>query len=151
MSEYNFACLKDVLTAISALSDDRKAEFNQKMKQIEPAAKAFLKARTNSQLLDMADEEVTIDKDILSIYDYMGSALEWYEEETDSRNWPTDADVAKAARKWDPNWSGEDDYLLDRFLELEKQTKGIQKKLDKVIKLLEGTKVTMSVEDALKL
>jgi hypothetical protein len=146
MKEYNFASLADALKAIAALPDD-KPEYNRLMPQIKSEAERFLKTRTNSELMNMADEAVIIETDEVSLYDYMGSFYDWYNDEVDSRNWPIADSVMKVIKQWDEDWADEGSSFRKRFLEMEKQVKGIQKKIDRLLKVLDKTKVTTSVSD----
>lgn len=150
MKEYNFASLADALKAIAALPDD-KPEYNRLMPQIKSEAERFLKTRTNSELMNMADEVVIIEIDEVSLYDYMGSFYDWYNDEVDSRNWPIADSVMKVVKQWDEDWADEGSSFRKRFLEMEKQVKGIQKKIDRILFLLKDTKFTVSAEEAMKL
>jgi hypothetical protein len=149
--KYNFASLEDVLKAISELPDNNKKVYNTGMDQIEVAGKVFLNTRSNSELMNLADETVIIGGDEVSVYDYMGSFWDWYEAEVDSRNWPIADSVMEVVKQWDADWADDGSSFRKRFLEMEKQVAGIQKKVDKLVKLLEGSKVTLSVEEALRL
>ena len=149
--KYDFASLEDVLKAISELPDNNKKVYNTGMDQIEVAGKVFLNTRSNSELMNLADETVIIGGDEVSVYDYMGSFLDWYEAEVNSRNWPIADGVMEVMKQWDADWADDGSSFRKRFLEMEKQIAGIQKKVDKLVKLLEGSKVTLSVEEALKL
>lgn len=150
MKEYNFASLADALKAIAALPDD-KPEYNRLMPQIKSEAERFLKTRTNSELMNMADEVVIIEIDEVSLYDYMGSFYDWYNDEVDSRNWPIADSVMKVVKQWDEDWADEGSSFRKRFLEMEKQVKGIQKKIDRILFLLKDTKFTVSAEEAMTL
>jgi len=151
MSEYNFASLGDVLKAIASLDEFDKKSFSAGMSQIEIAAKTFLHNRTNTELMDMADEKVMIETDVLSLWDYMGSFCDWYEDEVQMRNWPMEEDLHKLLEEWGENWATEDDTIRQRFFAMEKQVRGLQKKVDKIADLLGKFEVKMSVKDALSL
>ena len=149
--KYNFDNYAAILKAIDALPDRNKKEYDVQMDEIEEAAKSFLKTRTNSDLLNMANETVTIEKSEFSLWDYVGSFCDWYQEERDRRNWPIESEVQKLLEEWGEDYATYDDTPRQRFFVLEKQVAGIQKKVDKLVKLLEGSKVTLSVEEALRL
>jgi len=149
--KYNFDNYAAILKAIDALPDRNKKEYDVQMDEIEEAAKSFLKTRTNSDLLNMANETVTIEKSEFSLWDYVGSFCDWYQEERDRRNWPIESEVQKLLEEWGEDYATDDDTPRQRFFVLEKQVAGIQKKVDKLVKLLEGSKVTLSVEEALRL
>jgi len=150
-TEYDFADLTSILKAISGLPEDDKAEYNRCMNQVEKAANRFLKARTNSELMDMAGEVVHIGGDEVSLYDYMGSFSDWYDAEVGCRNWPIADQVMKVVKEWGPEWTSDDDSLRERFFAMEKQVRGIQKKVDRIAELLKDAKFTISGETALKL
>ena len=134
--KYDFASLADVIKAIDALPDSDKKDYNAKMDQIEPAAKAFLRTRTNCELLDMADEQWPSGGHQMSLWDYIGTFCDWYQEETDRRNWPVETDLYKLLQEWGENWAQDEDSIRQRFFALEKQVKGIQKKVDRLLILL---------------
>ena len=148
---YNFVTLGDVLRAISLLPEDDKKAYNAGMNELEVAARAFLHTRTNSELMDMADEEVTIDNDRVSLWDYMESFSEWYDEERDRRDWPIAEEVMKVVKEWGENWASDDDSVRQRFFAMEKQVRGMQKKIDRIAELLKDKQFTVTGEQALKM
>jgi len=142
-TEYDFGDHAAILKEIDALPDDDKAAYNEKMDRLEPAARAFLRTRTNSELMDIADLEP-------SIWDYMGSFCDWYKEERGRRTWPESTEVVDLIDDWHEESAGKDS-MRARFFELEKQVAGMQKKVDRIASLLKDAKFTISGETALKL
>jgi hypothetical protein len=60
--------------------------------------------------------------------------------------------VRELLNQWHPEWAGmTKGTLRQRFIDMEKQVEGLQKKVDKITKLLENFEIKMSVADALKL
>jgi len=105
----------------------------------------WLKGLTRVQLLELYDIDVLNEG---QWDDYFG--------EKDSRSWPIDNDLSEnylsmvftdycTSKKTREKTF---EAILDR---LEPQVQGIQKKLDKLLKLLESNDVTMSVKTALSL
>jgi len=147
--KYNFDNYAAILKAIDALPDSNKKEYDAQMDEIEKAARSFLKTRTNSELLNMANETVTIEKSEFSLWDYIGSFCDWYQEERDRRNWPIESEVQKLLGEWGENYATEDDTIRQRFFAMEGQIRGLQKKVDRIVNLLGKFEVKMSVKDVL--
>ncbi len=105
----------------------------------------WLKGLSRVQLLELNDMDVLTEE-------------HWdiYYVEKDSRCWPTDSDLqqtylAMAFKDWSTKTRSAEktfEAILDR---LEPQVQGIQKKLDKLLKLFESNEVTMSLKTALSL
>ena len=105
----------------------------------------WLKGLSRVQLLELYDMEVLSDEH-----------WDLYYEEKDSRCWPVDSELqqtylAMAFKDWSTKTRTKEETfeaVLDR---LEPQVQGIQKKLDKLLKLFESNEVTMSLKTALSL
>lgn len=105
----------------------------------------WLKGLTRVQLLELSDMEVLSDEH-----------WDLYYEEKNSRCWPIDVELRQTYlsmvfKDWATSKSPKEktfEAILDR---LEPQVHGIQKKLDRLLKLLESKDVTMSMKTALSL
>ncbi len=105
----------------------------------------WLKGLSRVQLLELYDMEVLSDEH-----------WDLYYKEKDSRCWPIDVELqqtylAMVFKDWSTSTRTKEktfEAILDR---LEPQVQGIQKKLDKLLKLFESNEVTMSLKTALSL
>jgi hypothetical protein len=145
MTEYNFETHADVLKAIDAVYEN-KAHTKEDEANLKTAAELFLRTRTNSELLDMKDLEP-------SIWEY-DKFCDWFYTEEDKRSWPTNDEMSDNILTLQEavldDFSG-DKSIETRLKELEKQVAGIQKKVDRIVTLLESVKFEMSGAQALKL
>ena len=107
--------------------------------------RVWLKGLSRVQLLELYDMDVLTE-----------AHWDIYYEEKDSRSWPIDVDFSQnyipmLFKDWSTSKYPKEktfEAILDR---LEPQVQGIQKKLDKLLKLFESNEVTMSLKTALSL
>jgi len=92
----------------------------------------MLRNLTRVELLDF--EDIYNEEDIDFVWSIFYEVM--YEHE-----WPLKRDTFN-------EFANNDSIRIDK---LDKQVDGMQKKLDKIVQLLEGFQITMSVKDALKL
>ena len=106
----------------------------------------YLKSLSRVQLLHFADttdlDDVKTELDLWNLY---YEVLNWHDI------WPLDNDATKALQ--DLYWNT--DSLYNKYkagdLDFSKRLDGMQKKLDKIVTLLETAEFTLSGKDALKL
>lgn len=100
-------------------------------------AKEFFKGLTRIQILEIYDRE--------DIPDQFWE--EYYEVKNEMSNWPVDEDISTAMNKL--YWNS--DSLYKRNQDILKQIDGMQKKLDRVSKILEKSEICMSGKTAMEL
>jgi len=103
-------------------------------------ATEYLKGLTRIQLLELEDREIVPDH----LWD------EYYRRLDDFKIWPKDEEIHKLMNSILQEWGG-DKSLECQVEELKKRVAGIQKKLDKALKIIESTEVTMSAKTALSM
>ena len=154
MSEekYNFSELGDCIDAIDAIYekyDNAHAIPAEEKQALIEAINVFLRTRTNTELLDLSNTE----HNGSNIYEYeMWLTERWYNE-ISGRTWayPDEIrDILVEIGLGDWKHSKENNILI-RLENLELQTRGIQTKIDKLLKLLETTKISLSIPEAMKL
>ena len=139
--KYNFSNHAEILEAIDLFYE--KSKPTDMRVALNLAVQEFLLTRTNSQLIDLADLEP-------SIWDYDDMFLDYWYKEIDRRNYPNSQEMKDLLNDWHKEWAGKDSKLT-KFNNLIEQVDGIQKKTDKIVQLLEGFSITMTVKEALKL
>jgi len=151
--KYDFAGIEDCIKTIDSLYEKYETKFKipkEHLDALNNTLDGFFRTRTNSEILDMPDIDCGDDT---SIYDYDEWIMERYYAEIERRNWvitnaqrDTYIEVGLGEYR-----HSKDNTILDRLTKLEEQTTGMQKKIDKIVQLLEGFSITMTVKDALKL
>ena len=111
----------------------------------EKKFREWLKGLTRVQLLELYDMDIMTEEH-----------WDLYYEEKDSRSWPIDVDFSQNCipmlfKDWCTSKHPKEKTFEAILERLEPQVAGIQKKLDKLLKLMESAKVTMSVKTALSL
>lgn len=140
--EYEFTNHAEILKAIEEMYEIDSHPIWEIRKPLDDAIKQFLETRTNCELIDMRDMEP-------NFWDTEWLNDAWYKE-IDKRSYPQSQEIRDILNQWHKEWADKDSYLF-RFEALEKQVNGMQKKVDKIVKLLENFEIKMSVADALKL
>ena len=142
-NEYNFSDHAEIMKALDELYEIDSHPTAEIRRPLEDAIKKFFQTRTNSELMDLGDLEP-------SIWDHSEWLVNPWYKEWYSRAIPETENMRELLNDYHEEWAGKDS-IRTRFLDMEKQVQGLQKKLDKVTKLLENFEVKMSVSDALKL
>jgi len=139
--EYNFSNHAEILEAIDLLYEKKVSESVRPV--LRRAIEDFLHARTNSELIDIGDLEP-------SIWDYNDLFVDTWYKELNKRNIPQSQELKDLLNEWHPHWIGKSSKLT-QFNTLIEQVGGIQKKLDKLLILLDNRSIRMKIKDALKL
>ena len=103
-------------------------------------AKEYFKKLTRIQMLEVTDR----DKFPEQFWD------EYHEVFSDIKTWPIDEEGYEVLNAVLQAWGG-DKSLEFQVAALKKQVTGIQKRLDRVLKIIENTEVTMSAKTALSM
>jgi len=140
-TKYNFAEISEVEEAINALYENNKSPDKETREPLVQAIKDFYRTRTILELFEIYDWND--DKDNTSIHDYPSWLREPFDKEMERRSVWVEPEDLKVRNSVLADWSGKDS--------LESRVKGIQKKLDKIVKLLENFEIRMSVKDALEM
>lgn len=103
-------------------------------------AKEYFKKLTRIQMLEVEDRNIIPDH----LWD------EYHEIFGEIKTWPIDQEVYDVLNKTLQGWGGNTslEFQVDA---LKKQISGIQKRLDRVLKIIENTEVTMSAKTALSM
>lgn len=145
MKEYDFSHISEARDAVDALYLDadgnEKKPTDEERNILRDAIKRFYKTRTICDLFEIYDW--TDDKDRTSIFEYEPWLLDPFEAEIKTRSiWLPD-DVTKVLNAVLATWSGNDSLI--------RRVEGIQKKMDRIAKLLENVQVTTSAKTILDL
>ena len=139
--KYNFADISEVEEAINALYENDKSPDKDVREPLNQAIKDFYRTRTILELFEIYDW--TNDATQTSIHDYPSWLTELFVKEMERRSVWVEPDDLKVRNAVLADWSGKDS--------LESRVKGMQKKLDKIVKLLENFQISMSVKEALEM
>ena len=103
-------------------------------------ATEYLNKLTRIQMLEVEDRNLAPDH----LWDEYHNVL------SELKIWPMDSEVYEVLNSVLQNWGG-DKSLEFQVDALKKQVTGIQKRLDRVLKIIENTEVTMSAKTALSM
>ncbi|MBD3405111.1 MAG: hypothetical protein GF411_03115 [Candidatus Lokiarchaeota archaeon] len=150
MTEYEFNSHEEVLRKVADYLDMPKSvSYDIKKKEkddIIDAVTRFVQRRKTSELIDFFS--ITIDN--ISIWDTGELYKDIVDKEFAKRYVPQPTEIYDLLSNLHPDWLAKKDTLEYKFSEIEKRINGIQKKVDKIVKLLDNFEITMSVGDALK-
>jgi len=104
------------------------------------SATEYLKPLTRIQLLELDDRQVLPD-DLRE---------EYFEALYEAKGWPMNEEVIKVLNRTLQTW-GADKSLECQFDALKRQVEGMQKKLDRALKIIENTEITMSAKTVLSM
>ena len=142
-TKYNFAEHSEILQVLDETSEKKVQHDNAIMAPIHKGIKEYMRTRTNSELIDMADLEPCI-------WDYHNDVVTPWEKECGRRSFPVESTFYKALSKLSFYYN-DDESLEHKFELLQKQVGGMQKKLDRMMKILGNRKITMRIKDFLGL
>ncbi len=156
MIEYDFSTHEEIMNTISQYSEEystlTKNEKQERADAIKSAVVAFLKTRTNSELLDIPNICTINGGKISDYWDtdelYMDLVLrEWY-----SRDIMITKELTEVINEVHPDAARyKDNSLMNKVNEMKKQVNGIQRKIDRIVKLLDNFEVKMKLSEALDL
>jgi len=139
--EYDFSHISEAYEAIVTLYQSNPKPSTEEKQPLTDAIKDFYRTRTLCELFEIYDWST--DDEHISIHDYRDWLLNPFEREMESRDIWVSKELVKVYNAVLPDWSGKES--------LQTRVNGIQKKLDKIVSLLENFKITMSVKDALEM
>ena len=140
-TKYDFSCISEIKIAIDELYEINAKPSQEERQPLMDAIKDFYQTRTICELFDIYDW--SDDKDSTSIHDYPSWLGDLFKEEMNTRSVWFSQEILDVFNAVLPDWSGKKSLV--------RSVEGIQKKLDKIVKLLESFEIKMSVADALKL
>ena len=142
-TKYNFSDHAEILQVLDDAFEQKVKHDPAIMEPVRKGIKAFFRTRTNSELIDIPDLEP-------SIWDYHDEVTMVWESECERRSFPIESELKKMYHSFSQDWSDDESYEY-KFKELQKQVQGIQKKLDKIEKILGNRKFTMRLKELLGL
>ena len=142
-TKYNFSDHAEILQVLDDAFEQKVKHDPAIMEPVRKGIKAFFRTRTNSELIDIPDLEP-------SIWDYNDEVTMVWESECERRSFPIESELKKMYHSFSQDWSDDESYEY-KFKELQKQVQGIQKKLDKIEKILGNRKFTMRLKELLGL
>lgn len=145
MTEYDFSHISEARNAVDALylnqDGTERIPTDDEKKHLQAAIKEFYRSRTICEMMDIYDWSDETDE--TSIFDYEPWLQTPFETEMELRSvWLPD-DVTKALNAVLPSWSGSNSIIT--------RVDGIQKKLDRIAKLLENVQITTTAKSILEL
>ena len=142
-TKYNFTNHAEILQVLDDAKEKKVRGNPAIMAPIHKGIKEYMRTRTNSELIDMADLEPCI-------WDYHNDVVTPWEKECGRRSFPVESTFYKELSKLSFYYN-DDESLEHKFELLQKQVDGIQKKLDRMVKILGNRRITMRIKDFLGL
>lgn len=142
LPDYDFSDHEEMIEASIDLWSHDEEPSREQQKHLQEAINDFLRTRTNSELMDMADMDP-------SFWDWNHISDAWHAE-CDTRFWPMDAEARRALKSLSFYYSSKDSVEY-QVKELIKQVNGIQRKVDAIHKVLTNVNISMSASDAVDL
>ena len=139
--KYDFSHISEVKEALDALYKLNQNPSQEERQPLMDAIEGFYRTRTICELFEVYDW--SDEKDQTSIHDYPSWLGDAFETEMRTRSLWNSQEMLDVFDAVLPDWSGEESLV--------RRVAGIQKKLDKIVQLLENFKITMSVKDALEM
>jgi len=142
-TKYDFSNHTEILQVLDDVFEQKVKHDPAIMEPVRTGIKEFFRTRTNSELIDIADLDP-------SIWDYYDEVAQPYYTECDRRVFPIESELKKMYHSFSQEWSGEESFEY-KFNELQEQVQGIQKKLDRLVKVLGPKKFTLRLKELLGL
>ena len=142
-TKYDFSHISEIFPAINALYEpDDRTPTDEETQLLQQAINGFLRTRIITELLDIYDYD-TGGENPLSIHDLAPWLGDPFDKEMERRSVYIPDEVRDVLNIVHPEWAGKDN--------LKSRVDGMQKKLDKIVQILDSFQITMSVKDALNL
>ena len=142
-TKYDFSDHSEILQVLKQAFETKVSTDPAIMAPVHKGIKEFMETRTNSDLIDLADLDPCI-------WDYHDEVVTIWQAECNKRSFPVESEFYKELTQLSQYYNDKDS-LEFQFKELQEQVKGMQKKVDRMVKILTRRKFTMRFKDLLGL